>query len=140
MTDQLQSVKNPAGGRRLSAAELRQEAKRQSQALKMIGRWRAIGFIVSTVGAVLIYNGISGTGRNFPLTAAGAVIAIAGLAVAVLCDMGIRNGRRNVEKILEAAQDTSVRRENIQEISVQNPLSEMPVNDNSCHTKQGVVK
>lgn len=104
MNDRPQSVKDPEGIRKFTPAELTQEAKRQSQALRMIGRWRTIGFVVSAVGAALLYGGIARDGRSIPLIAAGAVIAAAGLAAAILCDLGIRNGRRNVEKILEAAQ------------------------------------
>ena len=91
----------------LSAGELMQEAKRQSQALKMISRWRTIGFVAAAVGAVLLYSGLTGAGRNIPLIALGTVIVAAGMAAAILCDMGIRNGRRNVEKILDAAQGGS---------------------------------
>jgi hypothetical protein len=91
----------------LSAGELMQEAKRQSQALKMISRWRTIGFVAAAVGAVLLYSGLTGAGRSIPLIAFGTVIVAAGMAAAILCDMGIRNGRRNVEKILDAAQGGS---------------------------------
>ena len=91
----------------LSAGELMQEAKRQSQALKMIGRWRTIGFVAAAVGAVLLYNGLTGADRSIPLIALGTVIVAVGMAAAILCDMGIRNGRRNVEKILDAAQGGS---------------------------------
>ncbi|MBR6155913.1 MAG: hypothetical protein IKQ27_03070 [Lachnospiraceae bacterium] len=35
---------------------------------------------------------------------------MSGMAAAILCDMGIRNGRRNVEKILDAAQGGSSQR------------------------------
>lgn len=95
--------------RKLSATELIEEAKRQSTALKMIGRWRTIGFIISAVGALLLYRGVSAGGGNLVLTVVGLVIAAGGLTAAVLCDLGIRNGRRNVEKILKAAQDKTSR-------------------------------
>jgi hypothetical protein len=62
---------------------------------------------VAAVGAVLLYNGLTGAGRSIPLIAIGTVIVAAGMAAAILCDMGIRNGRRNVEKILDAAQRES---------------------------------
>jgi hypothetical protein len=94
----------------LSAGELMQEAKRQSQALKMISRWRTIGFVAAAVGAVLLYSGLTGAGRSIPLIAFGTVVVAVGMAAAILCDMGIRNGRRNVEKILDAAQGGSSQR------------------------------
>ena len=101
------SAVDSAAGAGLSAGQLMQEAKQQSQALKTIGRWRTIGFVVAAVGAVLLYNGLTGAGRSIPLIAIGTVIVAAGMAAAILCDMGIRNGRRNVEKILDAAQRES---------------------------------
>ena len=104
------SVSGSAAGTSLSAGQLMQEAKRQSQALKMISRWRTIGFVAAAVGAVLLYNGLTGAGRSIPLIALGTVIVAVGMAAAILCDMGIRNGRRNVEKILDAAQGGSSRR------------------------------
>lgn len=105
--DQSGPVQNPAGGRKLSSGELMQEAERQAQALKMIGRWRTIGFVVSAVGAVLLYSAVARAGGSLPLTAVGVLVMAAGLFAAVLCDLGIRNGRRNVEKILDAAQKGS---------------------------------
>ena len=101
------SAVDSAAGAGLSAGQLMQEAKRQSEALKMIGRWRTIGFVVAAVGAVLLYNGLTGGGRSIPLIVFGTVVVAIGMAAAILCDMGIRNGRRNVEKILDAAQRES---------------------------------
>ena len=104
------SAVDSAAGAGLSAGQLMQEAKRQSEALKMIGRWRTIGFVVAAVGAVLLYNGLTGVGRSIPLIVLGTVVVAVGMAAAILCDMGIRNGRRNVEKILDAAQGESSQR------------------------------
>lgn len=112
MKEQNTSVNGSAYGRKISSGELLQEAKRQSEALKMIGRWRTIGFVVSAIGAVLLYGGITRAQNNIPLMAAGAVIAAAGLIAAIVCDLGIRNGRRNVEKILQAAEHTPVQKKN----------------------------
>ena len=95
MTEHSLSKADSAGRTGLSAGQLMQEAKQQSQALKTIGRWRTIGFVVAAVGAVLLYNGLTGAGRSIPLIAIGTVIVAAGMAAAILCDMGIRNGRRN---------------------------------------------
>ena len=107
---QMKDHSHSAAGTSLTAKELMQEAKRQSQALKMIGRWRTIGFVVAAVGAVLLYNGVTGADRSVPLIAAGTVIVAIGMVAAILCDMGIRNGRRNVEKILDVAQGGSGQR------------------------------
>ena len=110
MTEHSLSKADSADCTGLSAGQLMQEAKQQSQALKTIGRWRTIGFVVAAVGAVLLYNGLTGAGRSIPLIAFGTVVVAVGMAAAILCDMGIRNGRRNVEKILDAAQRGSSQR------------------------------
>ena len=88
----------------MSAKELIEEAKRQSEALKTISKWRAAGFVLAAAGAALIYGGLHRTTLRVPVLAAGGIMAAAGLAAAVLCDLGIRNGRKNIEKILEAAE------------------------------------
>lgn len=85
---------------------LLEEAKRQSEALKTISRWRSIAFTAAAVGAALIYGGVVRPDMRIVLVAVGAVVVALGLAAAVLCDMGIRNGRKNVEKILNAAERT----------------------------------
>ena len=111
MKEQTPSLsKNTTGRTTLSSSQLMQEAKRQSEALKMIGRWRTIGFVAAAVGAVLLYNGLTGASRNISLIVLGTVIVAIGMTAAILCDMGIRNGRRNVEKILDAAQGGSSQR------------------------------
>ena len=81
-----------------------EEARKQSEALRSISRWRSIAFIIAAVGAALIYGGVVRSAMRTPLIAIGAVITALGLAAAVVCDMGIRNGRKNVEKILDAAE------------------------------------
>ena len=111
MKEQTPSLsKNTTGRTTLSSSQLMQEAKRQSEALKMISRWRTIGFVAAAVGAVLLYNGLTGASRNISLIVLGTVIVAIGMTAAILCDMGIRNGRRNVEKILDAAQGKSSQR------------------------------
>ena len=110
MKEQTHTLNDSTGRTALSSGQLMQEAKRQSDALKMIGRWRTIGFVAAAVGAVLLYNGLTGASRNIPLIVLGTVIVAIGMTAAILCDMGIRNGRRNVEKILDAAQGGSSQR------------------------------
>lgn len=76
----------------------------QSEALKSISRWRAAAYIIAAIGAALIYGGVVRQTMRIPLIAIGAVLTAVGLAAAILCDLGIRNGRKNVEKILDAAE------------------------------------
>ena len=92
-----------------SPGMLLEEARRQSEALKSISKWRSTAFLIAAVGVALIYGGIVREAFRTPLIAVGAVITALGLAAAVLCDMGIRNGRKNVEKILDAAENNKKR-------------------------------
>lgn len=86
-----------------SRAALVEEAKKQSAALKTIGKWRRWAMVIAGIGAVLIYGGLTHSPQWVPLTVVGAAVTILGLMAAIACDMGIRNGRKNVEKILDAA-------------------------------------
>ena len=87
----------------LSAKTLIREAGRQSEALRTISKWRALAMAVAANGAVLIYGGAVHVSMRVPLLVSGVLLMAIGLAAAILCDMGIRNGRKNVEKILDAA-------------------------------------
>ena len=90
-----------------SPSMLLEEARRQSEALKSISRWRSTAFIIAAVGAALIYGGVVREALRTPLIAVGSVITALAIAAAIFCDMGIRNGRKNVEKILDAAEKNS---------------------------------
>lgn len=79
---------------------LSKEAQMQMNALKKIGLWRNIAFAVSTLGVAIAYAGLAGMGRNLFLGILGIVLILAGFASAILFNLGIKNGKRNVEKIL----------------------------------------
>lgn len=79
---------------------LADEAQMQMNALRKIGRWKCIAIAVSTLGAAAVYAGISGTDYQFFLCIMGIVILLGGTAAALVLNLGIRNGKRNVEKIL----------------------------------------
>lgn len=88
----------------LSSAEknmLVKEAAKQTEALKRISSWRSMAVGVSTVGAALVYAGFIG-GHHVALGLGGAMTLMLGLGAAVVLNLGLRNGRRNVEKILQA--------------------------------------
>lgn len=78
---------------------LSKEAEMQVKALKRINSWKNIALILSAVGVVLAYNGIS-DGRSLVLGILGIIIIVAGALCAILLNLGLKNGRRNVEKIL----------------------------------------
>ena len=88
----------------ISKEELLEEAKKQSEALGRISRWRSYFMVLSAVGVVVAYMGFSGSPRRTVLGMAGVVLILAGIVPAVICNMVIRAGRENVEKILNAAE------------------------------------
>lgn len=81
--------------------QLAEEARLQSDALRRIGRWRTAAMGVSSVGIALIYAGFI-AGQGLLMGIAGVILLLLGIGGALILNLGIRNGRRNVEKILEA--------------------------------------
>ena len=76
------------------------EARRQKEALATIGTWRRVLFLVTSVFVVLAAFGLQGSGVVFGLGIAAVVAAvISGLAMFIV-NLSIRNGHRNVERIL----------------------------------------
>ena len=88
----------------LTKQELLEEAKKQSEALERISRWRTYAMVLSAIGVAVAYMGFTGNQHRIALGAAGIVLIVAGVAFAVICNLGIRTGRDNVEKILNAAE------------------------------------
>lgn len=80
------------------------EAEMQLKALKTIRIWKMTAMAVSTLGAAMIYAGIAGTRGNIFLDIFGAVVMVLGLGGALILNLGLKNGRRNVEKILNCMQ------------------------------------
>lgn len=81
--------------RRLSA-----EAKMQVHALKIINRWKNIALISSATGVAITYYGMTDGIRNLFLGIFGIIIIAAGFLAAAVLNLGLKNGRRNVDKIL----------------------------------------
>lgn len=79
---------------------LSNEAQMQLKSLKKIEIWKNTAIALSTLGVALTYAGLAGTGRNIFLGIPGVIIIIAGLGSALVLNLGLKNGRRNVEKIL----------------------------------------
>lgn len=84
----------------LDRNRLSQEAGLQLKALKQIGRWKMTALAVSAAGAAAIYAGFGGASRNLFLGIPGILLLIGGVGSAAVFNLGIRNGRRNVEKML----------------------------------------
>lgn len=80
------------------------EARRQKEALAKIGGWRRFLFRLT---ASLLVLAVFGTPRGGALSALGVTAAIAAVVSFLLTcvvDLSIRNGRRNVERILDSLQ------------------------------------
>lgn len=76
------------------------EAEMQKQALHKICIWRSIAIAVSTLGIAMLYAGAAGADKNLFLCIPGVMIMAAGLVCGLILNLGLKNGRRNVEKIL----------------------------------------
>ena len=92
----------------LNRTELIKEAEMQSKALKTIARWRAIAMLAASLGVLLAYLGFTASPLNLFCGIAGIVLILLGAFAAVTFNVGIHNGRRNVERILDAAKERTV--------------------------------
>lgn len=79
---------------------LTREAALQTKALGLIGRWKKIALAVSAVGVAFTYAGFAGQTENLFFGILGILLILAGAGSAAVFNLGIRNGKRNVEKIL----------------------------------------
>lgn len=77
------------------------EAKMQIKALKKINEWKKLAIIVSTIGVAIAYAGIAGTPSQLFLGILGIFLILAGAGAAVVTNLGLKNGKRNVEKIIQ---------------------------------------
>ena len=85
----------------LSREQALDEARRQKEALARIGTWRRFLFLLAATLAAAAFGLKTGGGW----TALGITAAVSGavsLALAFLADLSIRNGHRNVERILDS--------------------------------------
>jgi len=78
------------------------EAQRQKEALAEIGIWRRNLFIMTSVFLVFAIFGVQGSGTVFVLGVCAAVLTAVSLILTFIVNLSIRNGRRNVERILES--------------------------------------
>ncbi len=78
------------------------EARKQKAALETIGGWRRILFAVTGVLLVLAVFGLRQSGALFVLGIAAAVAAVLSCVAMLAVDLSIRNGSRNVERILDS--------------------------------------
>lgn len=86
---------------------LTQEAKMQISALKKINIWKMIAIAFSTIGVAVTYAGIAGQNQNIFLGISGILLMILSAGCAIILNLGLKNGRRNVEKILNVLNGNS---------------------------------
>lgn len=79
---------------------LSKEVEMQLTALKKITTWKTISLAVSALGVAVIYASMAGTNHNIFLSILGVIIILASLGSAIILNLGLKNGRRNVEKML----------------------------------------
>ena len=88
----------------MNAADKRnqkKEAEMQIEALKKINRWKIIAMAISTLGVAAAYAGLAGIVQSPFLGISGVVVTVAAAAAALVINLGLKNGRRNVEKMLD---------------------------------------
>ena len=90
----------------ISKEELLEEAKKQSEALGRISRWRTYLMVLSAIGVAVAYMGFTGSFHPVAVGVSGIVIIAAGIGFSIFCNFGIRTGRENVERILRAAENS----------------------------------
>lgn len=88
----------------LSKQQLLDEARQQKKALAMMGRWRNYLFILTTSLMVVAFFGLCASGAAFVAGVAAVVFAVISFVLLLLVNLSIRNGHRNVEKILDSIQ------------------------------------
>lgn len=87
----------------LSAEALLREAQLQTRAIWNLGIWLRAAASLAVIGLILAWWGF---GMNAGLIRGvfGIILALAGAAAALIIKTGRDRGRKNVEKILEAAE------------------------------------
>ena len=86
----------------LTKAQLLDEARKQKRALSVMGRWRNWLFILTTCFGVLAACGLRQSGVLFALGVTCVVLTVLCFLALLLVNLSIRNGHRNVERLLEA--------------------------------------
>ena len=80
------------------------EAKMQSDALKRIGRWRTMALFIAALGIVFAWLGFSRQPKSLIIGILGICMTVISFLLAMVFNIGIRNGNENVRKILDAAE------------------------------------
>ncbi|MBD5455250.1 MAG: hypothetical protein HDR23_02045 [Lachnospiraceae bacterium] len=76
------------------------ETNMQIKALRKISEWKRIAMLISAIGVAVAYAGIAGSPSRPFLGILGILLTFVGVAAAVIMNLGLKNGRRNVEKMI----------------------------------------
>ena len=80
------------------------EAKMQMQAIATLEKYNMASLATAGVGAALCYFAVTAANRNPLFIVCSLILAIFGAVSSMVLNLGIRNGKRNVEKILNAVE------------------------------------
>jgi hypothetical protein len=80
------------------------EAKMQMQAIATLEKYNMASLVTAGVGAALCYFAVTAANRNPLFIVCSLILAIFGAVSSMVLNLGIRNGKRNVEKILNAVE------------------------------------
>lgn len=89
---------------KLTKRQMIEEAQAQSNALKTIKRWLMYAVAASTIGAALTYTGFTGI-WNRAVGIIGVILTFLSVAAALIINLGMHRGKKNVERILAAAEN-----------------------------------
>lgn len=76
------------------------EADKQSKELKKLKKWLRNFMAFSTIGLVIAFWGIKGNALQFVSGVIGIVVMVLCIIASIFINMGIKNGEKNVKKIL----------------------------------------
>ena len=80
---------------------LTKEADAQLRAIRTIGHWKNIALGLSAVGAAVTYLGFVNQTQSLLMRITGIILLILGFLGAAVLNLGIKNGKNNVNKILQ---------------------------------------
>lgn len=87
---------------------LAEEARLQNKALKKISTWKSLAMAIATLGVAITYAGFAGSCIRLFFGITGIAMILLGAGCAVVLNLGLKNGRRNVEKILNVLDEGMV--------------------------------
>lgn len=77
------------------------EAEMQNKMLVNLSKWLRNTMILSSIGVVIAYYGLTGSRAKFAFGIFGILFTVICVIACLLINLGIRNGRKNVANILK---------------------------------------